>query len=180
MCVMCVLCVCRLEEGGVLTDCQLTTQDAEETLDFDFVSANVVAKLIMAAECLREAFSELDMTSEVVEVMMTPDPPHFRLTTFGYAGTTQVHTPTHTHTHTHTHTITVYLPHPPHTLIRLTIPRILKWLKCLNVRNLQSTGRLSKIVCGNFLIVFCCLRVGTSCHCFGPALRHSVTPPRSR
>ncbi|XP_064392119.1 LOW QUALITY PROTEIN: cell cycle checkpoint protein RAD1-like [Halichondria panicea] len=86
-----------LEEGGVLTDCQLTTQDAEETLDFDFVSANVVAKLIMAAECLREAFSELDMTSEVVEVMMTPDPPHFRphfrLTTFGYAGTTQIDHP---------------------------------------------------------------------------------------
>ncbi len=111
------LCVCRLEEGGVLTDCQLSTQDAEETLDFDFVSANVVAKLIMAAECLREAFSELDMTSEVVEVMMTPDPPHFRLTTFGYAGTTQVHPHTHTPppphtptpTHTHTHT-----PPPPH------------------------------------------------------------------
>lgn len=74
----------------MLTDCRLSTLDAEETLDFDFVSVNVVAKLIMAAEGLREAFSELDMTSEVVEVTLTPDPPHFRLTTFGYAGTTQV------------------------------------------------------------------------------------------
>ena len=87
----------------MLTDCSLTTQEAEETLDFDFVSANVVCKLIMAAEGLRETFSELDMTSETVEVLMSPDPPHFRLTTFGYAGTTQVG---HTHTHTHTHTLT--------------------------------------------------------------------------
>ncbi len=44
----------------------------------------------MYAECLREAFSELDMSSEVLEIQLSPSPPHFRLTTFGYAGTTQV------------------------------------------------------------------------------------------
>ncbi len=108
----------------MLTDCRLSTLEAEETLDFDFVSANVVAKLIMAAECLREAFSELDMTSEVVEVSLTPHPPHFRLTTFGYAGTTQVSHFSHTHTHTfdppyHVHSIS-------HIRSRLIIPRILK------------------------------------------------------
>lgn len=81
---------CRLEENGVLTDCNIHTQDAEETLDFDFTSAKVVNKIIMQAECLREAFAELDMSSDVLEMHLSPAAPYFRLTTFGYAGTTQV------------------------------------------------------------------------------------------
>ncbi len=80
----------RLEESGVLTDCKIQTHDAEDTLDFDFTSAKVLDKIIMEADGLREAFAELDMSSDVVEIQMSPAPPHFRLTTFGYAGTTQV------------------------------------------------------------------------------------------
>ena len=80
----------RLEESGVLTDCSIQTRDADETLDFDFTSANVVNKIIMRAECLREAFAELDMSSDVLEILLSPSSPYFRLTTFGYAGTTQV------------------------------------------------------------------------------------------
>ncbi|KAK2145826.1 hypothetical protein LSH36_655g01043 [Paralvinella palmiformis] len=75
-----------LEENGVLTDCSLTTQDPEETLDFNFSSTNVINKIIMKSECLKEAFSELDMTSEVLQILMSPDKPHFRLSTFGSAG----------------------------------------------------------------------------------------------
>ena len=74
----------------MLTDCSIQTRDADETLDFDFTSANVVNKIIMRAECLREAFAELDMSSDVLEILLSPSPPYFRLTTFGYAGTTQV------------------------------------------------------------------------------------------
>ena len=37
----------RLEEGGVLTDCSIKTQEPDETLDFNFSSANVVNKIIM-------------------------------------------------------------------------------------------------------------------------------------
>ena len=74
----------------MLTDCSINTMEADETLDFDFCSANVVNKIIMAAECLREAFAELDMSSDVLEVLLSPSPPHFRLSTFGYAGNTQV------------------------------------------------------------------------------------------
>ena len=80
----------RLEESGVLTDCSIQTRDADETLDFDFTSANVVNKIIMRAECLREAFAELDMSSDVLEILLSPSSPYFRLTTFGYAGITQV------------------------------------------------------------------------------------------
>ena len=86
-----VTCPHSLEESGVVTDCSLQTQDAEETLDFDFISANVVNKVIMRAEGLREAFNELDMSSDILELMLSPDPPYFRLSTVGYAGSTQVH-----------------------------------------------------------------------------------------
>ena len=79
-----------LEESGVLTDCSIQTQDADEILDFDFCSANVVNKVIMNAECLREVFAELDMSSEALEVLLSPSPPYCRLSTSGYAGTTQV------------------------------------------------------------------------------------------
>lgn len=81
---------CSLEESGVVTDCSIQTQDADEILDFDFCSANVVNKVIMNAECLREVFAELDMSSEVLEILLSPSPPYCRLSTSGYAGTTQV------------------------------------------------------------------------------------------
>lgn len=44
----------------------------------------------MQSECLKETFAELDLTSDVLEVAMSPTHPHFRLGTYGYAGNTQV------------------------------------------------------------------------------------------
>ncbi|KAK1176114.1 cell cycle checkpoint protein RAD1 [Acipenser oxyrinchus oxyrinchus] len=75
-----------LEEGGVVTVCKINTQEPEETLDFDFCSTNVINKVILQSDSLREAFSELDMTSEVLQITMSPDKPHFRLSTFGNSG----------------------------------------------------------------------------------------------
>ncbi|EDO28618.1 predicted protein [Nematostella vectensis] len=80
--------ILMLEEGGVLTDCSIQTQEPDETLDFDFSSSKVLNKIIMKSECLREAFNELDMTSEVLQILMSPDSPYFRLSTFGHAGST--------------------------------------------------------------------------------------------
>ncbi|XP_053374964.1 cell cycle checkpoint protein RAD1-like isoform X1 [Mercenaria mercenaria] len=77
-----------LEEDGVLTDCSIKTLEPDEVLDFNFSSTNVINKIIMKSECLKEAFSELDMTSDVLEFLMSPDAPHFRLSTFGNAGST--------------------------------------------------------------------------------------------
>lgn len=75
-----------LEEAGVLTDCSIQTQEADDTLDFNFCNAGVVNKVIMRSECLKEVFSELDMSSDVLEIFMSPDAPHFRLSTFGSYG----------------------------------------------------------------------------------------------
>ena len=45
---------CRLaEEGGILTDCSIKTQEPEDIVDFNFSSADVVNKIIMK---VREQF----------------------------------------------------------------------------------------------------------------------------
>ncbi|XP_061656441.1 cell cycle checkpoint protein RAD1 [Syngnathoides biaculeatus] len=75
-----------LEEGGVVTICKINTQEPEEPIDFEFCSSNVTNKVILMSEGLREAFSELDMTSEVLQITMSPSQPYFRLSTFGNAG----------------------------------------------------------------------------------------------
>ncbi|ELT99083.1 hypothetical protein CAPTEDRAFT_116275 [Capitella teleta] len=75
-----------LEENGVLTDCSLKTLEPDETLDFNFLSTNVVNKIITKSECLKAAFSELDLSSDILEILMSPDEPYFRLSTFGNAG----------------------------------------------------------------------------------------------
>eukprot|EP00117_Sycon_ciliatum_P002533 scpid93855/ scgid2304/ Cell cycle checkpoint protein RAD1; DNA repair exonuclease rad1 homolog; Rad1-like DNA damage checkpoint protein &gt; Cell cycle checkpoint protein RAD1; DNA repair exonuclease rad1 homolog len=82
-----------LEEGGVLTDCRIRTFEPDDTLDFNFTSANVVNKIILHSECLREAFSELDMSNESLEVLMSPDAPYLRLSTFGYIGSSHADYP---------------------------------------------------------------------------------------
>ncbi|CAL1567574.1 unnamed protein product [Knipowitschia caucasica] len=75
-----------LEEGGVVTVCKINTQEPEEPIDFDFCSSNVTNKVILQSESLKEAFSELDMTSEVLQITMSPTQPYFRLSTFGNSG----------------------------------------------------------------------------------------------
>nr|XP_037855496.1 cell cycle checkpoint protein RAD1-like [Chlorocebus sabaeus] len=92
-----------LEEGGVVTVCKINTQEPEETLDSDFCSTNVINnKIILQSEGLHEAFSELDfsnfysfqdMTSEVLQITMSPDKPYFRLSTFGNAGSSHLDYP---------------------------------------------------------------------------------------
>ena len=44
----------------------------------------------MKADGLREVFAELDTSSESLEILLSPSPPYCRLSTVGYAGTTQV------------------------------------------------------------------------------------------
>ena len=52
----------------------------------------VVNKVIMRSEALREVFAELDQTSDLLELRMASNAPHFRFTTFGNYGTNHVST----------------------------------------------------------------------------------------
>nr|XP_028604451.1 cell cycle checkpoint protein RAD1 [Podarcis muralis]XP_028604452.1 cell cycle checkpoint protein RAD1 [Podarcis muralis]XP_028604453.1 cell cycle checkpoint protein RAD1 [Podarcis muralis] len=82
-----------LEDGGVVTVCKINTQEPEEILDFDFCSTNVVNKIILQSEGLREAFSELDMSSEVLQITVSLEKSNLRLSTFGNAGSTHLDYP---------------------------------------------------------------------------------------
>ncbi|CAH8528567.1 unnamed protein product [Heterobilharzia americana] len=79
-----------LEENAVVAECNIKTMEAFEILDFDFSSSNIADKFIMKSECMREAFNELDTSSEILEVAIIPPPAiqsRLRLTTYGFAGT---------------------------------------------------------------------------------------------
>jgi cell cycle checkpoint protein len=76
-----------LEENGVVSNCALKTLDAEELQNFNFRSSPI---LIMEAEYLKDAFNELDWSSKQVRVLLSPDPPYFRLSTQGPSGSCQV------------------------------------------------------------------------------------------
>ena len=81
------------EDDGVITDCSITTQEPEELVDFNFSSADVVNKIIMKSVALRDAFQELDMTSEFIQIIMSPDTPYFRISTFGNTGSAHIDYP---------------------------------------------------------------------------------------
>ena len=42
------------------------------------------------SECLKEVFNELDTSSDVLQILMSPDAPFLQLSTFGNAGSTHV------------------------------------------------------------------------------------------
>lgn len=77
----------------MLTDCKITTQEADETLDFNFSNDGVVNKVVMRSDGLRDVFSELDQSSDLLEVHMSPQSPNFRLSTFGNYGTNHTDIP---------------------------------------------------------------------------------------
>uniref|UniRef100_A0A0B6ZTE3 Cell cycle checkpoint protein RAD1 n=2 Tax=Arion vulgaris TaxID=1028688 RepID=A0A0B6ZTE3_9EUPU len=78
--------ILMLEEDGVLTDCSIKTLEPDEVLDFDFCNSSVVNKIIMKSESLKEVFSELDTTSDVLQILMSPDEPCLQFSTFGNSG----------------------------------------------------------------------------------------------
>ncbi|XP_026853450.2 cell cycle checkpoint protein RAD1 isoform X3 [Electrophorus electricus] len=68
----------------VLLDC--LTIFGGSTVPGKYHSTNVTNKVILQSDSLKEAFSELDMTSEVLQLTMSPSHPYFRLSTFGNSG----------------------------------------------------------------------------------------------
>lgn len=73
-----------------MTNCSIKTLEAEESLNFDFDNSNILNKLIIRSECLKEIFAELDTSSDVLEITLSPDKPYFRLSTFGNTGSYHV------------------------------------------------------------------------------------------
>lgn len=82
-----------LEEDGVVSEASIPTREAQDTLDFDFCRTEIAAKLILVSEHMREIFAELDNSSEVVELSVSPHESVLRISTFGTAGQVTVQIP---------------------------------------------------------------------------------------
>lgn len=62
-------------------------------MDFNFDHSNVLNKVILCSDSLKEVMSDLDMSSDIVEILLSPDAPYFRFVTIGDAGETQADIP---------------------------------------------------------------------------------------
>ncbi|XP_076175496.1 cell cycle checkpoint protein RAD1 isoform X5 [Ptiloglossa arizonensis] len=65
-----------IEEDGIITDCSLKTQDPDELLDFHLEPENVLNKVVLQTELLKDILSELDPTSNIIEYMVKTDEGH--------------------------------------------------------------------------------------------------------
>ena len=85
--------VLLLEEQGVVSDCKIRTREPEPCLDFNFATANIVSKVIMKSEYLKDVFTELDTQSETVELRVSPTEKTFRVTTKSPTGESEATVP---------------------------------------------------------------------------------------
>ncbi|KAJ2848868.1 checkpoint clamp complex protein Rad1 [Coemansia brasiliensis] len=79
-----------LEERGVISVCRMATFVPESSVDLDFSGSPVIQQLIIRSEWLRDAFNELDPTSETVGISMAPQAPFFSISTTGDNGSTEM------------------------------------------------------------------------------------------
>ncbi|XP_043488136.1 cell cycle checkpoint protein RAD1-like isoform X2 [Polistes fuscatus] len=82
-----------IEENGVITDCSLKTQNPEGLLDFHLEEENVYSRVVLKTELLKDILNELDPTSEIVELLLSPEEPFFRISTNGLAGICHIELP---------------------------------------------------------------------------------------
>ncbi|KAF8988716.1 ssDNA endodeoxyribonuclease [Haplosporangium bisporale] len=71
-----------LEDNGVVTTCRIPTFDPDPPVDFDFNDENH-SKIIMKSVWLEEGLRDLDATSDRVVLRLSPEIPHFRISSLG-------------------------------------------------------------------------------------------------
>lgn len=82
-----------LEANEVLTDCALRTLEAEPLMMFNLRSADILSKLIVKTEFLKEAFNELDWSNLSCTWLVSNQHPYFRLSTDGTGASCEVDYP---------------------------------------------------------------------------------------
>lgn len=82
-----------LEEGGVVTDCSIKTMEPDKQTEIDIRATEIPSNIIMKSSWLADVFAELDMTSELLEIHISPGRPYFRLSTTSQSGVTMIECP---------------------------------------------------------------------------------------
>ncbi|KAL8278047.1 hypothetical protein RQP46_009507 [Phenoliferia psychrophenolica] len=65
-------CLNIFEESGIVTRCEITTYEPDELMDLPFDDDAKIQKLIMKSEWLRDAFNEIDPSSEKITITFSP------------------------------------------------------------------------------------------------------------
>ncbi|KAJ1957424.1 checkpoint clamp complex protein Rad1 [Linderina pennispora] len=79
-----------LEERGTISVCRLATFVPEQPVDLGFSRHPIIQQLTIRSEWLRDAFNELDPTSESVTIGIASTAPYFRIATVGENGSTEM------------------------------------------------------------------------------------------
>ncbi|XP_058805989.1 cell cycle checkpoint protein RAD1 [Phymastichus coffea] len=82
-----------IEEDGVVVDCSLKTQEADELLDFNLTPQNSMNKALLHSELLKDVLSELDTSSNHLKLYLSPTSPYFVFSTSGVAGDCHIQLP---------------------------------------------------------------------------------------
>jgi len=77
---------CRLEEGGIITDCSLKTMEVFDILDFSIPAESTTSKIIIRSSDFKDILNDIDSTSDYVEFTFCEDPQYFKILTSGIAG----------------------------------------------------------------------------------------------
>jgi hypothetical protein len=79
------------DEGNVITTCKLRTMDCEAVMNIaDAMVSKKVNQIIMDAAALKEAFGELDWSSDSVTLKLSNSAPFFQLSTSSATGSCEV------------------------------------------------------------------------------------------
>ena len=84
-----------LEEGNLSTNCSIRTLDNAEHMPV-LSMTDAIAEVIMDSELLKDAFAELDWSSETAQLLLSPHTPFFRLSSEGRPGSCVVEYPMNT------------------------------------------------------------------------------------
>ncbi|GLH03962.1 Putative cell cycle checkpoint protein RAD1 [Gryllus bimaculatus] len=82
-----------MSQGSSITGCSIKTMEPEQMLDFHTGTLNIINKVMLRSEYLKEVFNELDPMAEYVEFILSPNTPYFRLSTHSIGGDCRVDIP---------------------------------------------------------------------------------------
>lgn len=79
-----------LEENGVVTECNLSTDHPFELLDLNFGNVSTLCHFVMKPEGLKDIFNDLDMNNMTLEVAIFPEKQILRFISIGVLGHSQI------------------------------------------------------------------------------------------
>lgn len=78
--------VIKHSEENITTDCEIKTLDVDEFTELSLADECSLNKIVMDAGVFVEILSDLDNTSDELELKISPDPPYFRVITNSIMG----------------------------------------------------------------------------------------------